>query len=438
MAALSELCSPRVYTYDRFIPRRPHLDVEVAHARLMSPLTAARECPSPWRDERLMTYGNVLEEILDSPGEKRVLPFWQQCRSPETQSPSNLTSDGLFSCHRQTRRRISSSPKKILDMPKIRNDFYTNVLDWGHSNKIAVALEQSTYIWDIESKMCQKINFCAEEEAASPYFVSAVCWDNEGHLVTTGDSNGQLEVSDLTTEKVIRRMQGDSKTTVSVIRWRTNEIYTGNRNGGVCVYDMRCPNSCGRWLGQGQDICGMAMSQNSHDMATGGNGGVVRFWDLRAHDCFRTIKAHSACSKAIAWCPWRSSVIATGGGAQDGYIRLWQVHTGEMIAEISTKSQICGLLWSQEYQELASSHGAVTPENNDIVLWKMSRFQFEPQTRLQQHLARPLHMALSPDETTIASAGVDEMMCIWDCFPENQENLRRPSFSSLALDHMIR
>lgn len=71
----------------------------------------------------------------------------------------------------------------------------TNVLDWGHSNKIAVALEQSTYIWDIESKMCQKINFCAEEEAASPYFVSAVCWDNEGHLVTTGDSNGQLEVA---------------------------------------------------------------------------------------------------------------------------------------------------------------------------------------------------------------------------------------------------
>lgn len=153
MAALSELCSPRVYTYDRFIPRRPHLDVEVAHARLMSPPTAARECPSPWRDERLMMYGNVLEEILDSPGEKRVLPFWQQCRSPETQSryssisvvskmhviestvfgliwrtfaasgPSNLTLDGLFSCHRQTRRRISSSPKKILDMPKIRNDF---------------------------------------------------------------------------------------------------------------------------------------------------------------------------------------------------------------------------------------------------------------------------------------------------------------------------
>ena len=144
-----------------------------------------------------------------------------------------------------------------------------------------------------------------------------------------------------------------------------------------------------------------------------------------------------------------------------------------LIFFVSILLQICGLLWSQEYQELASSHGAVTPENNDIVLWKMSRFQFEPQTRLQQHLARPLHMALSPDETTIgsivisnlsfcakcyhslinaslwgsdislyiffvASAGVDEMMCIWDCFPENQENLRRPSFSSLALDHMIR
>lgn len=37
-----------------------------------------------------------------------------------------------------------------------------------------------------------------------------------------------------------------------------------------------------------------------------------------------------------------------------------------------------------------------------------------------------------------ASAGVDEMMCIWECFPENRDHLRRQSSSTLALDQMIR
>ena len=44
--------------------------------------------------------------------------------------------------------------------------------------------------------------------------------------------------------------------------------------------------------------------------------------------------------QALAWCPWRKSVIATGGGSSDGHIRLWHIHTGEKMAEIYTKSQV--------------------------------------------------------------------------------------------------
>lgn len=73
--------------------------------------------------------------------------------------------------------------------------------------------------------------------------------------------------------------------------------FSGNRNGGVIQYDTRSPNLGGRRLGHGQDVCGMAMSHNSHHVVTGGNGGLVRLWDLRTHQCFRTIKAHSACAK---------------------------------------------------------------------------------------------------------------------------------------------
>ena len=65
--------------------------------------------------------------------------------------------------------------------------------------------------------------------------------------------------------------------------------------------------------------------------------------------------------------------------------------------------QICSLLWPEDYGELVSSHGSTTPEKNDIILWRMHReeYEFEPQARLRQHTSRALHLALSPDKTTV-------------------------------------
>ena len=64
--------------------------------------------------------------------------------------------------------------------------------------------------------------------------------------------------------------------------------------------------------------------------------------------------------------------------------------------------QTCALFWSLDYGELVSSHGSTTPENNDIILWRMRRaYEFEPQARLRQRTSRASHLALSPDKTTI-------------------------------------
>lgn len=58
-------------------------------------------------------------------------------------------------------------------------------------------------------------------------------------------------------------------------------------------------------------------------------------------------------------------------------------------------------MWSEEYKEIVSALGSPTPESNDLILWDMKNCEFEPVDRLRQHMARPLHIALSPDKTTI-------------------------------------
>ncbi len=38
-------------------------------------------------------------------------------------------------------------------------------------------------------------------------------------------------------------------------------------------------------------------------------------------------EGHSAAVKAMAWCPWQSNGLATGGGSNDRTIRFWNTDT---------------------------------------------------------------------------------------------------------------
>ena len=44
--------------------------------------------------------------------------------------------------------------------------------------------------------------------------------------------------------------------------------------------------------------------------------------------------------KAIAWCPWQQSLLASGGGTADRQIRLWNVNTGACLQSTETNSQV--------------------------------------------------------------------------------------------------
>ena len=48
-------------------------------------------------------------------------------------------------------RHIPSAPERILDGPDLLDDYYLNLLDWGASNVLAVALGPTVYLWNATS-----------------------------------------------------------------------------------------------------------------------------------------------------------------------------------------------------------------------------------------------------------------------------------------------
>ena len=120
---------------------------------------------------------------------------------------------------------------------------------------------------------------------------------------------------------------------------------------------------------------------------------------------------HCAAVKALAWCPHKSGLLASGGGTADKCIRFWNAGTGLQVGAVDTGSQVCQLAWSPSSMELLSAHGYST---NTLVVWRfpsMSRL-----ATLTGHTTRVLYMTVAPDGESVCTGAGDETIRFWRIF----------------------
>jgi meiosis-specific APC/C activator protein AMA1 len=72
---------------------------------------------------------------------------------------------------------------------------------------------------------------------------------------------------------------------------------------------------------------------------------------------------HAAAVKAIAFCPWREGLIATGGGSNDKCIHFYHTTSGAALATISVAAQVTSLTWSKTRREIAATFGYAQPDH---------------------------------------------------------------------------
>ncbi|KAK6826172.1 WD repeat-containing protein [Apiospora arundinis] len=73
---------------------------------------------------------------------------------------------------------------------------------------------------------------------------------------------------------------------------------------------------------------------------------------------------HQAAVKALAFCPWRPNLLATGGGSTDKLIHFFHTASGAALATISVSAQVTSLTWSTTRRELAATFGYAVPEHS--------------------------------------------------------------------------
>lgn len=272
----------------------------------------------------------------------RILAF--KPKAPELLKPVDIRAqyNRPLRPARSTRRRILTAPERVLDAPGVLDDFYLNLLDWSSRNMVVIGLDTQVYIWNGDTGKS-----LALMETAADTYISSVKWSSDGGFVAIGTGNGDVELWDIEDQTKVRTMRGH-ESRVGVMSWNQAILSTGARSGTIFNHDVRiADHKIAELNGHTSELCGLEWRADGTQLASGGNDNLVNIWDARLLTAPKWTKTnHRAAVKAIAWCPWQSNLLATGGGNQDGCIHFWNSTTGARVNSIDTGSQVTSLKWS--------------------------------------------------------------------------------------------
>ncbi|KAK0579103.1 hypothetical protein LWI29_021143 [Acer saccharum] len=417
---------------DRFIPNRSAMDFDYAHYKLNEAKKKGEDDKNPdscfgMSSPSREAYRRQLAEIFNM-NRTRILAFKNKPPTPIELIPQSHSKPTCSLHHsKPTRRRIPQKPEKILHAPNLVDDYHLNLLDWGSTNVLAIALESTVYLtdpWDPSDDATSELVAIDDE------LVTSVSWAPDGRHIAIGWNNSQVQIWDSTANTKLRTLTGGHISGVGSLAWNNQILTTGDMDGNVINNDVRIRDHVVEtYRGHTHEVCGLKWSPSGQQLASGGNGNLLHIWDnRRSTQWLHRLEEHTSAVRALAWCPFQGNLLATGGGVGDGCIKFWNTHTGACLNSIDTNlnsidtsSQICALLWNNNERELLSSHGGFT--ENQLTLWKYP--SMVKTAELTGHTSRVLFMAQSPDGCTVASAAPapDETLRLWNVFGDPKVEL---------------
>ncbi|PPQ95120.1 hypothetical protein CVT25_011663 [Psilocybe cyanescens] len=355
--------APVSSTADRFISNRPKVFMPLQ----ITPRTRRISKQFGLVDDRVLNFGDDTDIFTSTHKEDATLALLRR-------SASSLFNNAPVSRPTSVIENLSKRRNclMVLDSPGVPFDPEAFPITWSNRNNIAVACRNDVYYQNLDNRTISHL--CS---SSLPGQIGVVQWGGskyDSHLAL-GLSGGSVQIWDAGVGgpgTAVHTWQTSDKGPVKCLSWNHDVLAVGMEGGEIHLTDLRAPQQP-TVLGKHRNrVLGLQWSPNGNFLASGDKDGTVHIWDRRigkslldAGQPFTKLR-HKGGTKALAWCPWKPDLLASGSNAPEGKIKIWSTsspslsttQSPEPIHIIPLNTSVLSLHWSPHCKELLSTHGS--------------------------------------------------------------------------------
>jgi WD40 repeat protein len=284
-----------------------------------------------------------------------------------------------------------------------RHQHTVSALQFSADGKLLVSAswDKTARVWEVASgrEVCR---FGGHKEGASAVAISADC-----RLAASGDMKRNTVLWDALTGKEIHRTS-DNENTVFWLRFSADGkrlIWSAGKK--VRVWDVANWRE-ERQIGMGDGVRPVVLAPDGRTLAAGCENGAIKIHNIDDGSLVKTLEGHSKMVFGLAYSADGRRLLS---GAGDGEARLWDVESGATLHAVKAPDHwVRPVVFLQGGKQFTAAG-----QDGTVWIWNCESGQQEGQLQVS---ARSdlwvMAMAVSPDGQTLATAGREMAIRLWE------------------------